>query len=70
MLSRHQQFLCAPDNLEYVEITCQNRLKVTSKLRILPAPVNSKPLLRFVTKSNLAKEENNSDRNVSIIAEG
>ena len=41
-LGQHRRFVCAPDNSEYVEITRQNRLKLASKLRILPRTCQSK----------------------------
>jgi hypothetical protein len=36
MLSQHRQFVCAPDNSEFVEITLQDRLKLAGQIRILP----------------------------------
>jgi hypothetical protein len=70
MLSQHQRFVCAPDNSEYVEITRQNRLKLASKLRILPRTCQSKTTAAIWHEIKSSEGEDNSDRNVSVIAEG
>jgi len=71
-LNRREQFVGALDNPEYVEITQQNRLKLVWKIRILPHLFKSGYMQLTAAISSEIKcseGENNSDCNVSVIAE-